>query len=188
MGPGRSLRALHAQYNNEGEQTQTPTQSFGTLAAWSTRYGWQERAEAYDAELENRKNERAEEIMQSGLALDHERVVKLKKLAGLLEDQLYERGEDGVYHNVWLPDVKQIGSGPDAERVDIERFNAPIISEYRAALDDLAKETGGRKGRLDVTTDGKALLGVGVYIPDNGRQQDDQATEGATGAIPSDTG
>ena len=143
MGPGRSLRDLWRRYN-ESEQKQTPTLSWGTLAGWSSRYQWAERAEAYDQKLEDEKNQRRDEIMESGLALAHERVVKLKWLGAFLEDQILEQGEDGNYHNVWLPDVKQIGSGKFAERVDIERFNAALISEYRSMLDDLAKETGGR--------------------------------------------
>ncbi len=84
--------------------------------------------------------------MQSGLALAHNRVEQLKVLAIFLKTQMYEQGKGGVYHNVWLPDVKQVGG----ERVDIERFNAPIISEFRATLDDIAKETGGRKAQLKV--------------------------------------
>ena len=146
MGPGRSLRVLVSQYN-ECEQNTTPTRCFRTLATWSTRYAWQERAEECDAELEKRKTARAEEIMQSGLALAHNRVEKLKVLALFLHTQMYERGEDGVYHNIWLPDVKQIAG----TRVDIERFNAAIISEYRATLDDIAKETGGRKSKLELS-------------------------------------
>jgi hypothetical protein len=72
---------------------------------------------------------------------------------------MMEQGEDGVYHNVWVPDVKQIGSGADAERVDIEHFNSAIISEYRATLDDIAKETGGRvqKQQTDLTSGGKPI-------------------------------
>jgi len=150
MGPGRSLRDLWRQYN-ESKQKQTPTLSWGTLAGWSSRYQWAERAEAYDTQLEQQKNQRRDEIMASGLALAHERVEKLKWLADFLEGQIKEQGEDGVYHNVWLPDVKQIGSGKDAERVDIERFNSAIISEYRATLDDLAKETGGRIHRQELS-------------------------------------
>jgi len=122
----------------------------GTLNNWSTRYGWQDRAEDYDAELERRKDERAEQIMQSGLALTHNRVEELKELADFLQGQMYEQGEGGVYHNVWLPDVKQVGG----ERVDIERFNAAIISEYRATLDDLAKETGGRVNKTEISGKG----------------------------------
>jgi len=87
--------------------------------------------------------------MQSGLALSHNRVEELKTLASFLKSQMYEQGKTGDYHNVWVPDVKQIGRGPDAERVDIERFNAPIISEFRATLDDLAKETGGRVNKVE---------------------------------------
>ena len=109
------------------------------------RYGWAGRAAAYDQAAEDAKTARAQEIMASGLALAHERVVELQELAGFLKGQLYEQGRDGDYHNVWLPDVKQVGSGKDAERVDLERFNQGLIAEYRATLDDLARETGGRK-------------------------------------------
>jgi hypothetical protein len=122
-----------------------------TLKRWSSRYGWQKRADIYDAELERQKNERCKEVMESGLALDFERTDELKGLAHFLIDQIYEQGEDGDYHNVWLPDVKQIGSGKDAERVDIERFNAAIIDQARGVLDDLAKETGGRHKKADVS-------------------------------------
>jgi len=142
MGPGRSLTALAESYAESPQNA--PTANRWTLKRWCGSYAWVERAASYDARLEDAKNARAREIMESGLALAHERVVKLKNLAGFLEGQLYEQGADGVYHNVWLPDVKQIGSGADAERVDIERFNQGIISEYRATLDDIAKETGGR--------------------------------------------
>jgi hypothetical protein len=124
-----------------------------TLKAWSKRYSWQHRADEYDAELERQKNERRQQVMNDGLALDFERVDKLKQLGHFLLEQIYEQGEDGLYHNVWLPDVKQIGSGDSAERVDIERFNAAIISELRGVLDDLAKETGGRRQKHDVAHD-----------------------------------
>lgn len=144
LGPGRSLADLSRQYQDTPENT-TPTTKVNTLHKWAQRYGWQARAEALDAGLEQRKNERADEIMQSGLALAHERVDTLKNLAAFLLGQIYEQGADGDYHNVWLPDVKQIGSGEYAERVDIERFNGAIIEQLRGTLDDLAKETGGRK-------------------------------------------
>lgn len=160
MGPGRSLQSLFNEYAKL-DQIQPPTGNIGTLKSWSARYDWQKRAEAYDAQLEQQKTEHAHEIMHSGLALEHERVKHLEKLADFLEVQIYEQGEDGVYHNVWLPDVKQIGSGDNAERVDIERFNAPLIDQYRGTLEDIAKETGGRKNKLqqlnlnleDLTTD-----------------------------------
>jgi hypothetical protein len=150
LGRGRSLPKLLERYTKAHEEA-PPTRSLDTLKKWSSRYKWQDRSEEYGAELEQRKNERRKEVMDSGLALDFERVDQLKDLAHFLIDQLYEQGEDGDYHNVWLPDVKQIGSGKNAERVDIERFNAAIFSELRGVLDDLAKETGGRKQKHEVS-------------------------------------
>ena len=148
MGPGRVIADLWRRYA-KSDQESPPTVYLGTLKKWSSYYDWVERAEQYDLQLEEQKNQRRDDIMASGLALTHERVEKLKWLARFLEVQILEQGEDGVYHNVWIPDVKQIGSGDTAERVDIERFNSALISEYRATLDDLAKETGGRKTRVE---------------------------------------
>ena len=146
MGPGRSLRALLREYD-KSEGKLAPTCSFGTLSNWSVKYGWQERAVLYDARLEAEKNEHARRIMQTGLAVPHVRTQSLKSLAALLVGQLYEKGEDDVLHNLWIPDVKQVGSGDSAERVDIERYNSALISDIRGVLDDLAKETGGRAQR-----------------------------------------
>lgn len=150
MGPARSVRGLHRSYVN-GDQKLAPSRSLGTILNWSARYGWLARGVEYDAAVERFKDERRREELESGLALDFERVHHLKELANFLLGQVYEQGAGGNYHNVWLPDVKQIGSGKYAERVDIERFNAAIISELRSTLDDLAKETGGRIRRQEIT-------------------------------------
>lgn len=157
MGPGRSLRKLLAKYHNT-RRTTTPTDSFDTLANWSSSFDWPARASAHDAELESAKNEKRRQVMEQGLALDHERVTKLKRLAKFLEEQIFFQGEEEfadsndpaiAYPHVWVPDVKQIGAGEDKERVDIVRFNASLLAEYRAALADLAAETGGRRQRID---------------------------------------
>lgn len=145
LGPGRSLSNLIGQYIdiNEREETLTvPTLSQGTLGNWSTKYGWQQRAEQYDARIEEKKTQRAEEIMNTGLALVHNRTEKLKNLFDLLEDQLFEKDPvTGVLHNLWLKDYKSLGQG---DSVEIERFNAPLIRELRATLDDIAAEVGER--------------------------------------------
>lgn len=165
LGPGRSLYTLWERYS-EYDQMLPPTANFNTLKNWSAKYGWVARAELYDAELERLKNERHQEIMQSGLALDHERVQALKELAAFLVGEIEKttqvQGKDGKIaegerHRVWLPDVKQIGSGEFAERVDIERYNSAIFSDLRGVLDDLAKETGGRIARHDIKSGGKEL-------------------------------
>ena len=153
MGAGRSLRGLSEKYNSIQQDStgNPPTRSFGTLGQWSLRYSWVERAVDYDAEIEAQKTAYANEMMRSGIALDYERVGKLKDLFELLYEQLMEEGDGGVLHNLWLPDVKQIGSGEYAERVDIERYNSPLISDILRVLDDLAKETGGRVKKSEVT-------------------------------------
>lgn len=158
MGPGRSLRDLWRRYTSSNTDTQIepPTRAYTTLRNWSSRYNWSERAEAYDAQLEAEKTARAQEIMQTGLAFTHERVKELKELYALLKKQLYDRGEDGTLHKLWVPDVKQVGSGSHAERVDIERYNSPLIGDIRGVLNDLAEETGGRQKRLEHEHIGKA--------------------------------
>jgi hypothetical protein len=145
-------------------QDTPPTASLDTLKIWSSRFEWTKRAVEYDAEIEHQKNERRQQVMENGFALDYERTSELKKLAHFLIDQMYEQGEDGDYHNIWLPDVKQIGSGEFAEKVEIERFNAAIISELRGVLDDIAKETGGRKQKLEHSGSLESKL---VILPPN---------------------
>ena len=150
MGPGRSLLALHSKYT-ESIQKLPPTASKATLKRWSGRNGWSGRAEEWDANAEERKTAAYDEAMKAGLALDYERVIGLKRIALFLDEQIYEQGTDGKYHNVWLPDVKSVGYGDFAQIVDIERFNAAIIQQYRGVLDDLAKETGGRVEKKEIS-------------------------------------
>lgn len=192
MGPGRSLRLLLAEYDKNARSI-TPTRSLGTLGKWSTDYGWQARADHYDAAIEADKQaaekerqraiaERRKAIMEDGAALDFERVAKLKRLADFLEQQIYyeppsgdeaarligvldEMSEDdslsdiarivmskldpndpkAKYPNVWARDVKALAGG---RTVDVVRFNPAILSEFRAVIDDIAKETGGRRQRV----------------------------------------
>jgi hypothetical protein len=169
MGPGRSLSALAEAYAESAQNS--PTQRLGTLKKWCGTYAWVERAAFHDTRLEDAKNARTHDIMESGLALAHERVVKLKNLAGFLEEQMMEKGEDGVYHNVWVPDVKMIGQGQWAERVDIEHFNSAIISEYRATLDDIAKETGGRVQKQQTEISGKGGKALVIEYVNDWRTQ-----------------
>ena len=149
LGIGRTIPLLLEKYEFTPEST-SPTKSLHTLYKWHNDHDWKSRAALYDTDYENIKNAERLAAMEYGIALDYERVNKLKRLAAMLEAQIYERGEGDVLHNIWVQDVKQIGYKENAERVEIERFNAPLISEYRAVLDDLAKETGGRKQKTEI--------------------------------------
>jgi hypothetical protein len=153
MGAGRSLaklRQMYVEYTSE----KPPTVHLRTLQRWSSVYDWQARAAAYDAEIEQQKTayveQRRREALESGLALDFERVLTLKHLADTLGREIWERSGEFIKDAIWLPDVKSIGSGEFAERIDIVRFNRAILEEFRSVLDDLAKETGGRRQKSDV--------------------------------------
>lgn len=160
LGPGRTLGKLADKYAKT-RRSMPPTDSENTIKVWSAENEWLARASNYDAELEQEKNERRRKEMENGLALDYERVRKLKRLAAFLEGEIYFEGDgteivsdegdtvSDAHPKVWLADVKQVGSGEFAERVDLVRFNSALIAEYRAALDDLAKEVGGRKAKVD---------------------------------------
>ena len=161
MGSGRKISALFEKY----QETRINTKGFelNTLYNWSRSFEWTERATAFDVTWEARKNAERQAELEYGLALDYERVRKLKRLADFLEGQIFERSAPdkvtGVqtYHNLWVPDVKVVGQGEDREAVEIERFNAALLREYRETLNDLAKEVGGRIQRSDVTSGGKAV-------------------------------
>jgi hypothetical protein len=176
MGPGRSLQKLHRFYT-ESAPYKPPVKALRTLKGWSAQFGWQERANDYDTEIERQKNELAEarrrEAMEAGLALDYERVLKLQTLADFLFGQIAEEDPAGKRPNVWLRDVKGIGKGADFERVEIERFNAALIGEFRATLDDIAKEVGGRKQQteLDVKL-ARRIEFFEVVAPDETGQDD----------------
>lgn len=155
LGAGRTTVALFEKYK-ESEEKSTPTRSIGTLNNWSARYGWANRAELYDAEVEAERDAvaraYASEITEEGLALIHERVKTLKALAGRLLEDMEE------VDKVWLKDVKQIGSGDMAERVDLIRFNAPLFQQLRGVLEDIAKEMGHRAQKFDVDHSGAISL------------------------------
>jgi hypothetical protein len=154
MGSGRSISKLLQQYIEQSKFQKgftPPSLSADTLYTWSSQFDWSERKAIYDADIEMRKNRDLRQVMELDLANPHGRIGKLIKLATFLEGQIYEQAADGTYHNVWVPDVKSVGSGDNVEIVDIERFNAPLVDQYRGVLDDIAKETGGRVRKAEIT-------------------------------------
>ena len=101
------------------------------------------------------------DALKTGLALKAERVKKLAKLAGLMEEDLF----GGV---LWTQDVKMIGAAPFQERVEFEEFNTAEVQQYRGVLDDIAKEVGDRAQRNEITgKDGEplAIRTIEVVLP-----------------------
>lgn len=110
MGAGRSLYKLLAKYAKTSKN-QPATESDATLKQWCAEFSWVERASEYDAAIEERKNEAREKELSSGLALDFERVRKLKKLASMLGEQIYEESTEGTLSNVWLAVWRKSAAG-----------------------------------------------------------------------------
>ena len=167
MGPGRSVRGLGAQYRTTATDL-APTQSYATLRAWSEKFEWQARAKQFDAHEDELLNARREQVMSQGLALDFERIEALKRVGSLLQEQIFEPGiaegqevdatcpqcgavitvstQDMVrpLPNLWLRDVKSVATKEGIQSVRVQKFNAPLLAQYRAVLDDIAKEAGDR--------------------------------------------
>lgn len=139
MGAGRSLERLHEQYRQQIDSVSPgelpPSKRLRTLYAWSSDYGWVERASIYDAQVDAAKTEEISRLRTEGLAADYERIRELTKLFDLLREELEEKG-------LWYTDIKMSAKG---STVDVDVFNTGLLSQFRGVLDDIAKETGGRK-------------------------------------------
>lgn len=140
MGASRSLRALHRQYEGASGADSVPTKNLNTIERWSSRNDWVDRAAAYDEEVQKMLAEEEERALKEGLASVGRRIIRLDRMAQLLEELLHE---DDMHS---LERVKGIGSGQDGtfERIEEVQFNEGIFRQLRGIYDDIAKEVGGR--------------------------------------------
>lgn len=145
LGAGRSLAKLAKAYQSQPKPS-PPTKLLSTLKHWSSAFDWPGQVAARDAELAREQFEAMKKAArETGYALIEKRLTDLDKLADLLFEEINTEDKR------WLPDVKQIGQGENAERVDIVRFNAPLIEQFRKTLDDIAAEMGQRVKGLELT-------------------------------------
>jgi len=145
MGPNRSLRKLHRIYI--GPTSRSPsTKHLRTLLEWSRVHGWQERVSQRELELAEAQFAAIKKgAKEAGYAFWPKRVEDLVALAELLLEEINEEDKR------WLPDVKAIGMGKFAERVDLVRFNSPLIEQFRRTLEDIASEMGERVKKVSLT-------------------------------------
>jgi hypothetical protein len=137
---------------NESGSGSAPTSKISTLEKWSSRNGWRQRSETYDAVRQEQRIQRTEDIENKGYAQRTERLAALDRQARKLELEL----EDPELR--WIDKGETICAGSDlVEGKFVRVFNFPLLKEYRGVLDDMAKEVGDRKSsaidieRLDVT-------------------------------------
>ena len=165
-GATRSLRKLHEHYKGQirsGSGTNIPTQYLSTLSRWSSKNSWQARVETYDLAMRSAAQEGIEEAAFTGPARPGIRINKLKNLAADLARMLYltddefESDHPGNRPFLWVKEIKIIGSGVLAREVATYRYNSSLVNDYRGLLDDLARETGGRKQLMDITNREKKI-------------------------------
>jgi hypothetical protein len=87
------------------------------------------------AEFTRLREESENEALSEGLARKAIRIRRLAQLAAKLEDDLYENDR------LWVTEPKQVGP----HLVEVEKFNAAEVKEYRGLLDDIAREIGDRR-------------------------------------------
>lgn len=142
MGTARSLAKLSASYGKN-------TTYIRQLEKWSSDYKWQERVKQYDADQARARDEiiaaERAKVFTSGYALMHKRVEQLNALVEKLIEMVADESK------VWVPDVKSIGTGPTAERVDLVQFNDALFREIRAHFADIAAELGERVKKSETT-------------------------------------
>lgn len=95
------------------------------------------------ADLESLKRSGEFNALVDGLATKAERVSRLQQLADLM-------WRDLTKGFLWVDQVKALGSGDNMEIVDYEEFNTSEVREFRATLDDIAKEMGHRKTVIEL--------------------------------------
>lgn len=163
----RSINAVYVEEQDvkKGEKTRenAPTLWYDIAKQWE----WNGRAEAWDkyriTERDKQIAAEEEEILKSEYALKHERIKDLNEIAKLLREEVFDDDKR------WVDDIKAVG----LEAHYLKQFNDSLVREYRAALDDIAKEKGERAKltKSELTgKDGAPLEGGTIIIlPDNGR-------------------
>jgi hypothetical protein len=111
----------------------------------------------YDIDLQKLRNEKDALALSTGLAIRATRIQKLIDLALLLEEDLR------VKELLWTENAKSVGN----ERYDFKEFNEAEIRQLRGIYDDIAKETGGRVTRTDITSNNKQVKGYVLVSPDD---------------------
>lgn len=166
MGRRRNMPDLAKRFQaHQLDGLKVPTTSTHTLWAWSYRFDWASRAFIYDSRSTETPSELAREEITTGLAVPHERVKALKRLAYYLEQFVYD------YDALWQEIHRTVGWAKTSKIVRERIFNDKLLAQYRGVLDDLAKETQGRKTATELSGPGGGPLAFTLKDVDDIRKK-----------------
>ncbi len=160
MGPGRSLRQLHARYRAqngiEPGTEKPPTRRLSTLGEWSSKYAWQKRIEAWTEEQKQidqalwngRRRAIREADWEAGEAL-----------RGLAADILTQTPQ---FLKTTRRLVKGTNGAPDREVITVG-IDIGAMLKALAQASDLQRQAAEMPKVVDVTSDGEAI-GVNVDL------------------------
>lgn len=120
-----------------------------TLGGWKTAPEFKSRVDEYISEFRAR-------VRRRGIAIIENRVAHLQRRHDLMNRIICERGASEEMRSVpggttglIVHNVKSIGSGPDAERVDLYEVDAPLLKELREHEKQAAQELGQWADKVD---------------------------------------
>lgn len=138
LGPARSLAKLVQMYGKASGGA--PTRHKSTLEKWSSDFRWQERVREREAQIAAAQLEAIKQnAPQTGYAIYQKRIADLNQLAEVLKEEVMDPNRR------WTTDSHWEGGVKDGELVETHEFNAPLVTQYRGVLGDIAAEMGERK-------------------------------------------
>jgi hypothetical protein len=103
-------------------------------------------AKKFSKQINTLQTEHDARNINRGLRSKEKRIERLERLARRIEASI-ENEDDGGF-GLWPKDVKLAGNGKE---VPVRVFAGEAVRQYRAILDDIAKEYGERSTKQDVT-------------------------------------
>lgn len=139
-------------------------------------HGWKRR-DKFKALMARYEERVHREAVSTGVALQVVRLRKLGRHANRIEKVFDARAEalkdsvPGGDSGLISHDQKSIGAGPNAEIVDVYEFDAALSREYRATLEQAAKEMGGQFDQGAASNGPGVAVNVSISFPVMAKEQ-----------------
>lgn len=177
MGTKRSVAAVYKKEKRGEKGSNIPHGSWYDV---EKEWKWKERARDYDdwqrAEEDRIIAEEKEKVLRSGFALMHKRIKELdrqaRKLIAMTNDE----------QKIWIPELRTVIMGEDkSQTVEKVVFNAPLFTTIDKIFDSIAKETGERVKKKDITI---TEMPPSVYLGFDPDQDGSEGIDGNEQALP----